>query len=483
MPNVFVVPPEEDETPPWCFFDAENPSFYGEPEYQDFHQDDVFAFNIDTPMFSRNMPTASVGISRGNAGTTSIVDALGHDKDDDEMDTDSEYEDDMEYEQSQHNNRQRIHCDTPTDEDPGNDSDVIEVVRVNRRNVCPDEQDAEARSVRTLAVKRSVTLKSRASKAFMSLRGRSKRLPPQSAHVQDGFRPVEDTQVQGVQPDSLPRSKSPSLSRRTSKVFSQFFAAPSLKSKRSSASFNDQPPPTMPPLPDSPISSPTSPQSEAFTCMPPSHRSSFSRNIAQDDRRLGATSPTFTMNSAKSQTSMFSISKLQKLFSFSNSGSDQGAPAQSSSRSSESNRSSSTTIRSTVPYTPPSAMSSESNVSSPQTPLSAGEPTSEPLVVNFESSKLPSFDNFDSIFNSNSDGINLGLGLSLESATEPEPMPRRKSFGSSSVISSLIRSGTSKGKKIEEPSKEKDDCDELELRLDSFHFDELSFDMDRFLSK
>lgn len=26
MPTVFVTPPEEDETPAWCFFDAENPT-------------------------------------------------------------------------------------------------------------------------------------------------------------------------------------------------------------------------------------------------------------------------------------------------------------------------------------------------------------------------------------------------------------------------------------------------------------------------
>jgi len=484
MPNVFVVPPEEDETPPWCFFDAENPSFYGEPEYQEIHEDDVFAFNpdMDTPILSRNTQGSQQFMSRSNFQTVSVVDALDdpHERDaDGDMDSDSEYDDDLGQEQIEYEHER---SGSLTGEESGNDSDVIEVVRVNRRRPVSDDNDTESRSVRTVSeLKRSVTLKSRASKVFKSLRG-SMRV---SSHprVQNAFPPELQTREehQDVNSDNLSRSKTPNLSRRTSRMFSQFFSAPSLKSKRSSASFNNQNP--LQSQSDSPLSeppmSPISPRTESFAQVP-SRRSSFSRSILQDERRLGATSPTFTINSARSKTSIFSISKIQKLFSFS--APTQFAPGKSSTSSNESDNRSSSTLHSTQ-YTPPSAISSASTASSsPQTPLSSDETTSEPLVLNIESGNLPAFDHFDSIFDTNSAGLNLGLGLSLDTpltSNGPEPILRRTSFGS---IRSLMRSGM-KGKKPLMPPEIEEGDDELEMRLDSFHFDELSFDMDRFSAK
>ncbi|KIM48945.1 hypothetical protein M413DRAFT_90748 [Hebeloma cylindrosporum] len=134
MPNVFVVPPEEDQTPPWCFFDAENPALsqvVERPETPDIAVLD-FPYNEDTPIYRRNPHPDSVVPPLKGIETISVVQALlrGNADEDDDDDSDSEFEQNMGLEDDPHViHDTRRQESTRTLRDVANDSDVIEVVR------------------------------------------------------------------------------------------------------------------------------------------------------------------------------------------------------------------------------------------------------------------------------------------------------------------------------------------------------------------
>ncbi|KDR73418.1 hypothetical protein GALMADRAFT_251074 [Galerina marginata CBS 339.88] len=497
MPNVFVVPPEEDHTPPWCFFDAENPALSQIMERPETPEIGNLSFpsDDDTPTLSRHRPGAidTAIMPRRSTETVSVVDALmseeGHANED--SDSDSEFEGDMNFPDHSHaiQESNRSEPSRTHDREPANDSDVIEVVKVSRRKSSSDEQhDQERQSLRAFSdYKRTTTLKSRASKVFKSLKGSLRSSKPR---VQDIF-PLapssssssqisqEPESVNHPPQETVPRPRTPIVSRRGSRILSQLFVAPSLKSRSSVSSFDDSP--SSPEL--NPVSSPPfSPQSD-FTSNAPSRRSSFYNRADHDEARLKATSPTPTMASYSNKR-RFSIMSLQKLFSFSSSTPNPHSHTASPVSFDEPDRA--TPIPRSTSCTPPSAASSVTTVSAlsgPQTPTST-EVTPEPLVRSKDSTDLPVFDSFDSVFEKNA-GLNLGLGLSLDSSPYPQPTTAPGGFSASGSLGSWgsithnIKPSAKASSQIPRTHDDPGDTS-LEMRLDSFHFDSISFDAGQF---
>jgi len=98
---------------------------------------------------------------------------------------------------------------------------------------------------------------------------------------------------------------------------------------------------------------------------------------------------------------------------------------------------------------------------------------------------VPVFDSLDSMFDTNA-GLNLGLGLGLDlDSRDPDiafrentPTPRKSS--SSSLWESITPRRLGKSRASSPPLEEEDADTSLEMRLDSLHFESLSFDADRF---
>ena len=472
MPNVFVVPPEEDQSPTWCFFNAAHPALsqiFDRPETPDIH---VFSFHDSSP-FGTELPVSmdSSITPRNTAETRSIVEALDNGNEDiiyHDVDTDSEYEHDTEPGgalSSIHSEPFRATRDT------ANDSDVIEVFKVRRNRHSSSKEDKPQSVPLSSQLKHSKTLKARASKAFRSLRGSLRMSKPRA---QDVFASVKSDShhsdiVTATMPNTFPLPPTPSVSRRGSRILSQLFLSPSLKSRSSISSFDQpthvsQPEPVIFPTPSSPTRSSFVSTSSATDQL--SSRSSICESEPlQDDARLrtGSTIPSATTN-LKTKNRRFSILSLHKLFSFS-------SPTLSSPISLNFDNSSYTTptLRSTS-CTP----SSVSTTSGPQTPIYTDEgPSFGPVSVTSET-------------------LNLGLGLSTDNFSErgsDECTPRAQRTFRSSTFSEYGTSTSGREEKVTAypPSTsglgvfqhEPGDLS-FEMRLDSLHFDSLSFDADRF---
>jgi len=471
MPNVFVVPPEEDQTPPWCFFNAENPALsqvVERPETPEIAVLDL-AYNDDTPVYRTNPHPDSVVPTSKGIETISVVHALlrgeADGDDDDDNDSDSEFEqEDLEDDPCVTHNSHRQES-ARTVRDVADDSDVIEVVRLSRKD-CSSQDSEEIRSIQAASErKHNTTLRYRASKVFRSLRGSLRSSKPP---VQDIFKsPPSISSSQSTHTHS--RARTPTMSRRSTLILSQLFTSPSpsLKSRNSMASF------------DEPISSPTEtsppplpPQSKPLKKIM-SRRSSLYAAEAQDEARLQAASPTPTTTSTKSGIRRFSIMNLQRLFSFSSSAPssasqiDASVPFDDSGRATPTPRSNAPTPRSSVTTT-----------SGPQTPTSSEGKSSAYILSTQDASDLPAFMGFDSAFDANV-GLNLGLGLGLDldsSSYSQQATPRKKLSSDSRWRPKALK----KAKPTSQNSYDEAGDDGLEMRLDSFHFDDLSFDADEF---
>jgi len=464
MPNVFVVPPEEDQTPPWCFFDAENPAFSQVVERPETPEIAVHGlpYNDDTPKYRRN-PDPVVPAPKG-IETISVVQALlrgdaDEDEHEDEEDSDSELEQDMgladDHRVPHDSHRQGSFR---TLRDVADDSDVIEVVRLSRKDYSSEDSE-EIRSIQAASErKRNTTLKYRASKVFRSLRGTLRSSKPP---VQDVFKfPPSISSSQST--DTHSRARTPTMSRRSTLILSQLFTSPSpsLKSRNSMTSFDESP-------------TETSPQSKPITEII-SRRSSLYAAEAQDEARLQAASPTPTTTSTKSRNRRFSIMSLQRLFSFSSSAPPSASQSDASLPFDDSGRAT-PTPRSSAP-TPPSAASSVITTSGPQTPTSSEGMPSTYILSTQDASDIPAFMGFDSAFDANV-GLNLGLGLGLDmdSGSHSAQATPRKKFPSDSRWRL-----SKKARPTSQHSHDEAGDTSLEMRLDSFHFDDLSFDADEF---
>ncbi|KAJ3504879.1 hypothetical protein NLJ89_g7712 [Agrocybe chaxingu] len=500
MPHVFVVPPEEDDSPAWCCFDAANPALSQVIEQPETPESPTFSFHpdMDTPVFRRNSRDPVIMPQR-SIETRSVVEALMSDdfEGDADFDSDSEYEQLEESEDDPHSIQEsprsrpsrRLH-------DAANDSDVIEVIKV-RRNRSPPQEAEDDRQILPPEPGNAQpnTLKSRASKVFKSLRGtlRSKsRIQAQDIFASGSSRSIAQDRTEiSEQPETLPRPRSPGVSRRGSRILSQLFTAPPLKTRTSVAPF-DEPPPASPISPTLLPSNSSSSMHGNFIASASSQeplirRSSLYEPSEQDQIRLQAASPTPTATT-KSGTRRFSIMSLQKIFSFTSPKPPPAAaePIDPPSTSDDSDRAT-PTLRST-----PSSLISGSV---PQTPTSTDDIIPPVRLVKRDETAptdVPVFDSLDSMFDTNG-GLNLGLGLGLSLDSGPgstvvseqdvEKTPRKPSSSWTSSMarlpSKLRANSFSPPPRVLEPENEDED-ESLELRLDSFHFDNLSFDADQF---
>ncbi|KAF8906067.1 hypothetical protein CPB84DRAFT_1770981, partial [Gymnopilus junonius] len=318
-----------------------------------------------------------------------------------------------------------IASDADIDTDPPDDSDVIEVVRVARRT----EQEQDTHS---LHAAQPATLKSRASKVFKSLRGslRSSR-PPVSSSRQ-----------------SLNEQETVRQPRTPTNPFSAL-CPPPLTSRHSMSSLDHSPPSLETEALPSP---PLSPPSDFLS----STSSSLYSPLEQDEARMKASSP--TTSSFKANRRRFSMLSLQKLFSFS----------------------SPTPAHPIAPSASISSSSSFSSISVPQTPTSE-EVNADHLEKEINSTNLPMFSSFDSLFEEKlGAGLQFGVGLGLESSSPAgqQAASEKRSFSSSWSSKRPLRTPHFHP---QEQAFHNDSGDtSLEMRLDSLHFDSLSFDADRF---
>lgn len=467
MPNVFVTPPVEDQVPTWCCFDAANPSFSQVLDRPEPKEISPIAFSPDDAYYA----------SEGYVATTTTVSVL----DDAITYQRPELEDDIETISDYGHELEDQEISFPT-RDPANDSDVVEVVKLRRqeRNHNSAKPDAVQQPPQT---KRPNSLKSRASRAFKSLTG-SLRSKSRTQDIVSSSSSRSSSQNEHDAPPSqqdpappTSRSRTPTALRRGSGVLSQLFTTPI-----PTQSF-DGPALASPTSPTYPKYSLSESSSSVQNVQLSSTSSSYQTSL-QDQARLDAASPSLT---SRKSSRRFSMLSLQKLFSF---GSATPVSAEEEEEVEDSNlannvqpeepdMTTATPVLRSVPSTP--AFSSSSSNSGPETPTSAHYQI--PVRVTSSSSMdgapdFPAFDSLDALFDSNQN-LNLGLGLGLNlptSAQRAEPSTPRKSFSASS---SMWGSITPKArKKSAPPSNEADSS--LEMRLDSLHFDSLSFDIDRF---
>lgn len=539
MPHVFVVPPEEDESPAWCCFDAENPS---RPQSREILEQPV-VMDIDTlcdaedPFYrdpDSNFPELSV-TGESSPETMSIVDALLKDEahSDYLSDSESEYENDPAIDEDRTETGYGHRQSRRTLRDVANDSDVIEVVKVSRKK-CPSQEaiSNSQDSQQPTGVKRSATLKNRASKVFKSIRGtlRSKSRPRETPSSVSPVPPVPPVpqlpQTQGSTESSAtePTLTSPpqpaTLTRRGSRILSQLFTGPSLKTRTSVASMETTKSPTSPTFSSPHLIHDMHPQ--PIISPPPSLHDDHATE--QHNTLSRATSPTPTATSSRSN-GRFSKLAIHRMFSFSSRSAPLVAPTRvtvnlddipdaSPPPPDDIPESTPPTPDYSAPpasvpvvlddepphsmptraesCTPPSVVSSTSTTttSGPQTPTSSAEVAPSHFEEERNPTAFSTFGNLDSeAFKWNSQlnlGLGLGLDLDLTPIVEVQQKNPRPSFSSlSSMGSWKSLTGKRSGESAQPRQSQTFGIDEeadtsLEMRLDSFHFDEMSFDADQF---
>ncbi|KAJ3499994.1 hypothetical protein NMY22_g19410 [Coprinellus aureogranulatus] len=171
MPHVFVVPPEEDETPTWCCFDAALPIDKQIQQRDDFDPNDE---SFDSSIaYDEEIAAVDAAMARRNMGTRSIVDTLMS-KDFNiehaalDSDSDLEWDSENEYQpQDRHNDSQPPSPSADSFSEAGNDSLVVEVMKVGRRKRYTFEGDDQQMGPRRPStMKQSGTFTARASQAF-----------------------------------------------------------------------------------------------------------------------------------------------------------------------------------------------------------------------------------------------------------------------------------------------------------------------------
>ncbi|KAK7043708.1 hypothetical protein VNI00_008320 [Paramarasmius palmivorus] len=417
MPRVYVIPPEEDESPPFCCFDAAHPIPYTPT------QADLDAAGSALDIIYHGIPDSSETPTfyRKDIHSTGIVmprrRAVG----------------------DPHSGDITIRGNSP-----GDDSEIIEVIKVRRNG---DSQPVVAEPVS----KQPKGFKARASRAFNSLRfGRST-----SQKKKDEIQDSEET-------ESI-RAPSPSpMSRRPSMILTNLFSrSPSLRTSSSMDSFADSSPssPTTPlPTPPDTISS-SSPLSIQIHSPPSADMHSFvpcATDLEDDDDEDEVYSPdnddpeatpraqrpmSPTSQSTKSTRRRFSVMSLFSLASsqpvVATSPSTPALPVMSRDSmgpSSDSSSSSSSSMPSTGPPTP---------VDEPFPPPPPGRTSSSSSLLKRVTS-----------FSKRKEGSRSSQSLDL--APEPELVV--------DIPQTVDEADASFG----------------EMRLDSLHFSELSFDADKF---
>ena len=400
VPDVFVVPPEEDQSPTWCYFNAADAPL---------RSSDSDSPLLDNPLTGVQARSHSLYDSAGPFGShnATILSVL-----DQPSTFDVRHCGDNATEIEYHSGPYPRNASNEGNTSVGNDSDVVEVVKVRRQ--AQDEQK-DIRPASPPRIKRSKSFKTRASKVFRSIKIVGKVTNRSKHHVSDipPLPPMpkkEQTARNNTEEDLPPRSKTPTVSRRRSTILSQLFSH-STSSVDVSHNTPEIPEQSTFPLPVS--TSPFSPNmvprppSPSPDLLGPSPSGSSDPEVEYRGIRSASPSPSMRTFSGKRR---FSVLGLQRLFSFSND------------------------TESTDSY----PLNISRNFSGPST-ASSSEPDT-PTEERTPSPPLP-----------------YQLQLDLPGAGKPlDILPS-----------------------ISTPSVEPGDIS-YEMRLDSLHFDALSFDVDRF---
>ncbi|KAJ3968184.1 hypothetical protein EV361DRAFT_927134 [Lentinula raphanica] len=213
MPNVFVIPPEEDNDPPYCCFDASFPRERYIPT-----EEDIEAPGSALELISQQLSNNSPIFRRGGHANGVIMPRRSDGRSIEEVLTSEE-----EY----RNPDITIRDGNP----PGDDSEIIEVIKVRRH--AQDERQNQQTAVSEPPVKASKSLKFRASRAFSTIKSVGRSMS------RSRITPAENAVASYAE---SPRAPSPAPSSRGSTIFSSLFShSPSLKSRSSFDSFNEPP--------------------------------------------------------------------------------------------------------------------------------------------------------------------------------------------------------------------------------------------------
>ncbi|KAF8634342.1 hypothetical protein AX15_000956 [Amanita polypyramis BW_CC] len=453
MPNVFVVPPEEDHSPAWCYFDA------AKRHLNPFSQ---VQFDSALTSIAPNDATTSGKAFREN----SILDTTGHlGNHCVEHDIDYDCEAEVFFEQEEWDyHHQPPHGSSVSIQrnvrELANDSDVIEVVKVGWRALEDEKLVQGEQNERPTEIVRSKTLKSRASKVFHSLKKVGKRRPNKLSFAQDNdpssptlLRSAETTQAK-----EIPDSPKPSmLPRRSSVLLSQLFVTPTGPKSFSHAADH--------------ITSST-PLLTTSDCPRVGASLSYEQDIVHDagprfPPRAASPSPSFNKR-------RFSKINLQKLFSFS-------TTTSSSASTTSSTISGGLTLSSnddTVLASPSLTSDSHQDQDVVCENASGGFPPDEDVLGNNANDSIrntikvasPVLCGHDSLaaeisLNLGSD-LNLELGLGLDLPTGVYQL-------NDCAAGELYR-------KENGATRRSSDNINFDMLLDSLHFDDLSFDVNKF---
>ncbi|ESK82936.1 hypothetical protein Moror_11828 [Moniliophthora roreri MCA 2997] len=415
MPKVYVIPPEEDDCPPFCCFDATQSTPHT------LTQADLEAPGSALDIVYHAMPLAMdiPTFYRKDIHSTDVVMPRRRST----IDNHGPYNNDI----------------TVRGNSPGDDSEIIEVIKVRR--------NSESQPVTESVSKQSKGFKARASKAFSSMRnvGRS------------ASRNKKKEEMEEMEDSEYSRAPSPTpMSRRPSMILTNLFSrSPSLRTSSSFDSFAESSSPSpASPLPTPPDTISTSSSLSIQIHNPPSADMHsfvpYSSDTEDDDedevydpdyddpqatpRAHRPTSP--TSQSSKSGRRRFSVMNLFSLASsqpiIATSPSTPILPVMS--RDSTDPSSESTTSTSTSSTGPP-------------TPVDEPFPPPRTSTSNSLLKRVTSF-------SKRKEGVRKSQSLDLEPQSEPVI----------AVPSTVNEADLSFG----------------EMRLDSLHFSELSFDADKF---
>ncbi|KAH6918899.1 hypothetical protein BKA70DRAFT_1248586 [Coprinopsis sp. MPI-PUGE-AT-0042] len=557
MPDVFVTPPAEDKVPGWRCFNAANPLEVLEERSIEVEEQDVACFIDD---MADDEASSQASKSQRRQDGQSVVDSLmsreyniDHATADTDSDVGSEYGEETQEDEDQHRQSQnaltRFHRQESLGGDTGNDSDVIEVVKVSRSHR-GSEGGRGQQPPPPQGLKRSTTFKAKASKALrtLSIAFRSSKLKPKPE--EDHSRPTsrssyrEEEQQQPVAPESpakaesipptpidqtAPRTPAARMSRRLSQIFTVGTIGRSRSSTVVAAGSSSEGPPPSPSEPAvrrrSSVSSRPTIDSGVHTTLPSPTRPNFdtqpSSKQPPDSSRHDPRPPSTLGTRSKSTNRTFSRVNLKTLFSFSSN--EQGQLNDQNSTEAPSKPSLDSGGRTTPTLKRPSSLPSTSSESSagPQTPTTTDSSSGVQVgTVNERSNSIsdedihfqglgegdlgifPSDNSLPSKVSSPRTSTSSSESGYDEAKTATPPLYRR--FSSSSYRSSMETTATATRSsraptlppihhlEFIEPvdlavvdvatgTKEEEGDISLEMRLDSLHFDSLSFDADQFV--
>ncbi|KAI0362710.1 hypothetical protein OH77DRAFT_1442561 [Trametes cingulata] len=445
VPDVFVIPPEEEQedNPPWCYFDAASAAKQNLCTSPDVDALDV-ALSLcqqrdnRAPSFHRHFSNESqetIVMPRrsGGAGIGSLTRLR-----------DLDYDLAMEDGQTDIRSRKTTSSGSVRSRRETYDEEIVEVVKVRRNEGMADVGDG-----RTLKMKKSSTFRARATQALRSIKnvGKSSSSSRRATVSEPKLAPGD---VPGQAATTLPSRKSyqepatqkatsPNVNRRRSLTLSQMFAFKENHNSRPASPVVDEPmspttPSYEPDLAARPMSPTDASGSHAKRLQPsPSLEDCNATPTRAPSPSLGADDPSKpTLSKRKSFRRRLSVLELQKLFSIGGSSSNsQAEPAPSSAPPQD-----------TEDLFSPSPSSSSSR--------------SRPL----------SMDSTAILSSSSSRTSSVTLG----------DAPARRS-------SSSQRTGSDPNLNQNRVGGEDEDADaDLEMRLDSLHFDSLHIDPDEIFS-